>query len=245
MFYSFRAVPIIFLFLFPVPQAYSQFLPSIELGGGASAGWFFNPVKNLNNELRLAGFPEFRESGYLTLGGQGFVDLSNDKDYYRIGGFGTGFTTRESSKVNDTLTKAANYSMGMGGIILGYVKTLGSIIDIHFGAQLATGELKLELYQYGNSFGNYESIFGGFQSNGSSSSISRVFTSRFYSVQPQAGIGILVKRLFYLTLDAGYQFSAMGSWYVDNDVKVQNFPKDITSKGFTLNLGINVGLFFR
>jgi len=239
-----KAAVIIFIIV-TAATSYSQMFPSIELGGGPSAGWFFNPVKDLNNELRQAGFPEFRESGYLTLGGSGFVDFSSGKDYYRIGGFGTGFLTKESKKINDSLTKAANYSLGMGGIFVEYVKTFGDVFDIHFGAQFATGELKLELYQYGSSYGNYVNIFGELQSNSSSSNISRVFTSKYYSAQPQAGIGILVKRTYYIKLDAGYHIAAMGKWYVDNDVKVDNFPGGITSKGFTINLGINVGLFFR
>jgi hypothetical protein len=133
----------------------------------------------------------------------------------------------------------------MGGIVFEFVKTFGNVFDVHLGAQFATGKLKLELYQYGNDFGNYNSIFGELQSNGSSSNLSRVFTSRFYSIQPQIGIGVLVKKFFYFTLDAGYHFAGMGGWKVDNDVEVKNFPDGITTKGFTINLGLNLGLFIR
>jgi hypothetical protein len=240
-----KAIPVIFLFFSLALQAYAQVFPSIELGGGPTAGWFFNPVKDLNNELKQAGFPEISENGFFTLGGGGFLDFSAGKDYIRFGGFGNGFLTKESKKHNDTLTKAANYSLGMGGIYFEYVKTFGEVFDIHFGIQAATGQLKLELYQYGSSYGNYNSIFGEFQSNSSSTSLSRVFTSRYYSAQPQAGFGILVKRFIYLKIDAGYHIAAMGSWYADNSVKVTNFPGEITSKGFNINIGINAGLFFR
>jgi len=237
-------IPIILFFALNISLK-SQIFPSFGLAGGPSMGWFFNPVKDLNNELKLAGFPEFSESGYFTMGGGGFVDMQVGSSYLRIGGFGTGFTTRQDKKFNDTLTKAANYSLGMGGLNIEYVKPLGKIFDIHIGAQFATGNLTLELYQYGSSFGNYNTIFGELQSNGSSTHLSRIFKSRFYSVQPLLGLGILLKSAIYLKLDAGYQLASMGDWRVDNDVKVTNFPKGIEAKGFTINLGINFGIFTR
>lgn len=223
----------------------SQIFPSFGLAGGPSAGWSLNPVKDLNNELKLAGFPEFSESGFLMLGGGGFIDMQVGSGYIRVGGFGSGFSTKQDKRYNDTLTKAANYSLGMGGLNIEYVKPFGKIFDVHIGTQIATGKLTLELYQYGSSFGNYNTIFGELQSNGSSSHLSRIFRSRFYSVQPLIGFGILVKSALYIKLDAGYQVSAMGDWKVDNDVKVDNFPKGIEAKGFTLNLGINFGIFTR
>jgi hypothetical protein len=56
---------------------------------------------------------------------------------------------------------------------------------------------------------------------------------------------VLVKKFYYLTLDAGYHLASMGSWKVDNNVDVKNFPEGITSKGFTINLSLNLGLFIR
>ncbi|HEY3250477.1 MAG TPA: hypothetical protein VGK25_05110 [Ignavibacteria bacterium] len=242
---SLKTIILVFIFLAFNKSGFSQIFPSLALAGGPSAGWFFNPVKDLNNELKLAGFPEFSENGYFTLGGGGFIDLPTGKNFLRIGGFGNGFTTKQEKKYGDTLTKAANYSLGLGGLSFEYVKTFGNIFDIHIGAQFATGKLILELYQYGSPYGNYGTIFGELQSNGSSTNLSRVFTSRFYSAQPQLGIGLLLKKFIYLKLDAGYQLAGMGSWRVDNDVEVKNFPKDITSKGFSINLGLNFGLFIR
>jgi hypothetical protein len=223
----------------------SQFFPSFGLAGGPSAGWFFNDVKDLNTQLKLGGFPELSGSGYFTLGGSGFIDFSMGKNYLRIGGFGSGFNTKQDKRYNDTTTKAVNYSLGMGGLDFEYVKSFGLIFDVHAGLQLATGRLTLELYQYGSSFGNYNTIFGELGSNGSSGNLSRVFKNRFYSVQPLIGVGVLIKNAVYLKLDAGYHIAAMGDWRVDNDIKVDNFPKGITSKGFTLNLGINFGIFTR
>jgi len=240
-----KAICISFVILCAGGRVNSQIFPSIALAGGLSVGWYFNPVKDLNNELRNAGFPEFKESGFFTIGGGGFIDFPLKNNFFRVGGFGTGFSSKQDKKYNDTLTKAANYSLGMGGLVFEYVRTFTSVFDVHIGAQFATGNLRLELYQYGSSYGNYGSILGELGSNGTTSNISRVFTSRIYSVQPQLGIGVLVKKFFYIKLDAGYQLSSEGAWKVDDEVEVQNFPSGITAKGFIINLSLNLGLFIR
>lgn len=223
----------------------SQFLPSLALAGGVTAGWHFNPVKNLNAELKNAGFPEMPENGFLTLGGGGFIDIPVKNHFLRFGGFGNGFTSKQSKQYNDTLKKDANYSMGQGGLSFEYVIPLGKIVDISIGTQFSTGLLKLELYQYGKDYGNYTTIFGELQNNGSSSNLSRVFKSRFYTVQPQVGIGILIRKFMYLKIDCGYQLGAQNTWRVDNDVEVKNFPTGIEPKGLVINVGLNFGLFIK
>jgi hypothetical protein len=223
----------------------AQLLPSFAFAGGVTAGWHFNPVKNLNIELKNAGFPEFSESGFFTTGGGGFIDLPMKSNFLRIGGFGNGFTSRITKQVNDTLKKDANYSLGQGGFSLEYIMPLGSVIDISFGSKFSTGTLKLELYKYGNDLGNYSNSFNEFQSNGSTNNISRTYKSRFYTVQPQVGIGIMLRKFMYLKIDCGYQIGAQNTWRVDNDVEVTNFPSGIEAKGLVLNVGLNFGLFIR
>lgn len=240
------SLAVIFLVFFGfLGNSYCQFLPSFAFAGGVRAGWHFNPVKELNTELRNSGFPEMPENGFFTFGGGGFIDLPVKSNFFRIGGFGSGFTSRQTKAVNDTLTKDANYSMGLGGVSLEFVVPLGKIIDVSVGTQISTGTLQLELYQYGKDLGNYNTIFGELQSNGSSSNLSRTFRSRFYTLQPQIGIGILLKKFMYLKIDCGYQFGAQNTWRVDNDVKVSGFPKGIEAKGLVLSLGLNFGLFIR
>ncbi|MCI0448820.1 MAG: hypothetical protein L0Y79_03420 [Chlorobi bacterium] len=226
--------------------SHSQFLPSLALAGGPSAGWHFNDTKDLNLELKNAGFPEMSENGFFTLGGGGFIDLPmQKKNFIRISGFGSGFTSKQSKRINDTLTKATNYSLGQGGIGLEYIIPLGNMLDITIGALFSTGTLKLELYQYGNDYGSYNTIFGELTSNGTSSNLSRVFRSRFYSVQPQVGLGLMLRKFLYLKIDVGYQLSSQGTWRVDNDVEVENFPETIKSNGLIINAGLNFGIFFR
>lgn len=240
-----RILTVLLVFIGFLGTSNSQFLPSFAFAGGVTAGWYFNPVKDLNLELKNAGFPEMSESGFLTLGGGGFIDLPNKGNFIRIGGFGNGFTSKLSKQVNDTLKKDVNYSLGQGGLSFEYVIPLTKIFDISFGSQFQTGTLKLELYQYGNDLGNYNNLFLEFQSNGSSSNLSRVFKSRFYTVQPQVGIGIMLRKFLYMKIDCGYQIGAQSIWRVDNDVEVKDFPKGIEPKGLIINVGLNFGLFIR
>lgn len=233
---------IIFCFL---GTSYSQFLPSFAFAGGIRAGWIFNPVKELNTELKNAGFPVMPESGFFTTGGGGFIDLPMKGNFLRIGGFGSGFTSKQTAAVNDSLTKDANYSLGQGGISFEFVMPLSKIFDFSLGTQISTGTLQLELYQYGKDLGSYNTIFGELQSNGSSSNLSRIFKTRFYAIQPQLGIGILLKKFMYIKIDCGYQLGAQNTWRVDNDVKVNDFPEGIEPKGLVLSLGLNFGLFIR
>lgn len=236
---------ILSVILFLSIRTYSQFLPSLALAGGPSAGWFFNDTKDLNAELKRAGFPEL-SNGFFTLGGNGFIDipLKKETNFLRIGGLGLGYSSNKDIKVNDSLTKAVTYNFGMGGMSFEFVKTFGSF-DIFFGSMFTTGTLKIDLYQYGKNHGNWNSIFGQFESDSTSSDITRNFKSRFYGVQPQAGFAVLLKKFFYLKVNAGYLFSFGRTWKVDNDIEVTNFPAGIKPDGFNINLSVNVGIFFR
>jgi|GEM_PF-503859 len=234
----------VFVILISGKTIQSQMLPSLALAGGPSIGWHFNPTDDLNNSLKNAGFPEISKNGFMTLGGGGFIDLPLKKNFLRFGGLGVGFNSSQTAKVNDTLTKTVNYGFGMGGMSAEFVKVMGKV-DLTFGVLITTGTLRIDLYQYGSSYGNYNSIFGEFTNNSSSGAITRNFKMRFYSVRPQIGIGVLVTRFAYLKLDAGYMLTAQGNWKVDDDVTVTNFPSAIKANGFMLNLGVNFGLFFR
>jgi hypothetical protein len=222
---------------------YSQFLPNLALAGGPTAGFYLQNTDDLNVELKKAGFPTVDKS-FFTLGGGGFFDLPMKKNFLRIGGLGMGFSTHKELNVNDSLTKALTYSLGMGGVSAEYVMSFGNF-DISFGALFNTGSLKLDMYQYGKDAGNYSGVLGQFTGNSSTSNITRNFKIRFYSVQPQISFGLLSAKFLYFRLTAGYNFSSMGTWKVDNDIEVNSFPSGIKAKGFNISLGINAGLFFR
>lgn len=228
-------------------SVYSQYFGNFSLAGGPSAGWSFNKVDDLNKELRNAGFPELSTSGFLTLGGGGFMDFpigSKGFTFLRIGAMGTGFESKEKKQFNDTLNKAVTYNFGMGGISVDYVKQFGPV-DISGGVLLTTGTLKIDLYQYGNDYGNYNSIFGELSGNSSTTNITRNYVNRFFAVQPQVGVGVFAAKFLYLRLMGGYTVASTGTWRVDNDVEVKNFPTGIKPGGFNLNFSANFGLFLR
>src|SRR5205085_6211662 len=143
-----------FILLITGKLVQSQMLPSLALAGGPSIGWHFNPTDELNTQLKNAGFPEISKNGFLTLGGGGFVDLPFKKNFLRFGGLGVGFNSRQTHKVNDTLTKSVNYGFGMGGLSAEFVKVMGKI-DLTLGVLITTGTLSIDLYQYGSSYGNF------------------------------------------------------------------------------------------
>lgn len=240
---------VVFLIFSFFSVIYSQIgFPSFALAGGPLAGWQFNKTDDLNRELRNAGFPELSTNGLFILGGGGFIDIPiNEKKqtYLRIGGLGFGFESNQKKQVNDTLSKAVNYNFGMGGISIEFVKSFVNKIDVSCGVFFSTGTLKIDLYQYGNDYGNYNSIFGELSSNGSTTNITRNYVNRFYAVQPQIGIGVLTTKFLYLRLIGGYQFATSGKWRVDNDIEVKNFPSGIKSSGFNISLSANFGIFFR
>ena len=238
----------LFIFIFS-GISYSQMgFPNIALAGGPSVGMYLNNTDELNTQLRLAGFPEFSNK-FFTLGGGGFIDFEISKrksnEFLRVGGLGLGFSSHKESTVNDSLTKAATLNFGIGGLSVEYVRCITPIFDITFGVLLATGSLKLDLYQYGNDYGTYSQIWGELGGNTSSANLTRNFKVRYYSVQPELGFGLLVKKAMYLRLQAGYNFAGLGSWKVDNDVEVKNFPTGIKANGFNISLGVNFGIFFR
>ncbi len=232
---------VLFVFIFTA-NLRSQF-PSIELFGGTSIGFYFNDTKDLNAELVKAGFPEL-DKQFLTLGGGGYIDLEIKGDFLRIGGLGLGFSSVKEKKVNDSLTKAVNYDFGMGGISIEYVKVIKTL-DLTFGVQITMGTLKIDLYQYGRDAENYNGILGNYSLNGSSQNITKNFKMRFFGFQPQVGVGFLMNKFLYAKLNTGYNATLNGSWKVDNDIEVTNFPEGIKPGGFNVNLSINVGLFFR
>lgn len=245
---NFRSLFFLFLagFFFLFQSLKAQILPNFAIAGGPSSGWHFTNVDRLNKEPKEAGFPELSTSGFLTLGGGGFIELSlKDKNnYIRIGGFGTGFNTKKVMKANDTLTKAVNFDFGMGGVSVEYVRSFGNF-DIFGGLTFSTGVLRLDLYQYRSNSSHYKEIWNEFINNYTSGNITRNFSTRFYAVQPQIGVGLLLKKFLYLKFNTGYLLATGGTWKVDNNVEVTNFPTDIRSNGFNLNFGINIGLFIR
>ncbi|MEO6695702.1 MAG: hypothetical protein ABIY50_01350 [Ignavibacteria bacterium] len=224
--------------------SYSQLFPRFSIAGGPTIGWQFNNTDDLNVEMRKIGVPEFPKDGFLILGGGGFIELPiKGLTWLRLGGSGTGFTSKRQITTADNITKTVYYSYGSGGVSFEYVQHFGKKVELTFGTILSTGKLNIDLYQNTAGFGNWNNIFG--EIGGSTQNISRKLSVRFYSVQPQIGFGVFVTSFMYAKLNAGYLFSANNDWKVDNNIPVTNAPTGIKADGFNLNFGINVGLFTR
>lgn len=235
------AVLILSLF-FLMDDSRAQMFPRFSIAGGPTIGWHTNNTDDLNNALRQIGIPEM-EKGFLTFGGGGFVDLPfKGVDRIRVGGFGNGFSATKTATV-DGLKKTAEYSYGEGGIQIDYRVSPAKILDFTFGVQLATGTLEIELYQSEPGFGNWTNIINELTGTNSSQNISRNLSTRFYSVQPQAGIGLFLTSLIYAKLNVGYEFGFNNDWEVDDDITATNVPDGIKADGVNINLGLNFGLF--
>ncbi|MBS1516900.1 MAG: hypothetical protein JSS91_02305 [Bacteroidetes bacterium] len=222
----------------------AQFFPRFSLAGGPTVGWQFQNTDDINAEMRKIGIPEFPKDGFLTLGGGGFIELPvKGFDWLRIGGYGTGFTYERNVTDQNNLTKTVFYSYGAGGVSFDYVKPLSKHFDLTLGAFLSTGKLTIQMYQNAPGYGNWNTIFGEIGSGSSSNNISRKLSVRFYSAQPQIGIGYFVTKYLYAKINAGYLFSVNNEWKADNDIPVTNAPEGIKADGFNINFGLNFGLF--
>ncbi|MBM4157716.1 MAG: hypothetical protein FJ216_02920 [Ignavibacteria bacterium] len=237
-FFLFFSLPIILLSGTAFSQI--QFVDKFSIAGGPMVGWYIPKIKDLNTEFRKAGFPEISESGYLTIGGGGFVDIKN----IRIGGLGTGFTTTESV-IQNNINKTVKLSYGMGAIYTEYVGHISKYFDFTAGGMIGFGRLTLYINQYSND-PYYWNI------NNATSDTSTIFrynssklTSTVFSFQPQAGIGAFLKEWLYLKLTAGYSFSLQTQWKLYDDKEVNNFPTGVKADGFNINLSLNLGLFLK
>jgi hypothetical protein len=220
----------------------AQMFPRFSIAGGPTVGYHTNNTDDINNALRQIGIPEL-EKGFLTLGGGGFVDLPfGGFQNIRIGGFGNGFSTSQTATV-DGLKKTAEYSYGEGGLQIDYRLSPSRYIDFTFGAQLATGTLEIMLYQSAPGYGNWNNIISELTGTNSSVNISRSLSTRFYSVQPQAGIGAFLASFIYAKLNVGYEFGFNGDWEVDDDIVAADVPSGIKADGINVNLGLYFGLF--
>lgn len=240
----FKSFLIIISFLLFYNTSYSQLFPRFSLAGGPTIGWFWNNTDDLNAQMTAIGIPEFSKDGFLILGGGGFIDLPlKNINWLRVGGSGEGFTQQRQYTSPDSLTRTVNYHYGSGGISFDYVKSFGKKVELTLGAYVATGKLTIQLYQNGAGSQSWNTIFNNFTGVSASDNFSRKLSVRFYSLRPQAGLGVFVTSYLYAKLNAGYQFSTNNEWEVDDGIPVTNVPSGIKADGWIINFGLNFGLF--
>ncbi|HEX2788444.1 MAG TPA: hypothetical protein VHP32_11135 [Ignavibacteria bacterium] len=234
----------IVLFLFLCGSANAQFINKFSIYGGVISGWHIPKVDELNVELRKAGLPDLPTSGYFILGGGGAMDVPK-VNWLRVGGFGASLSKTVKTVTPDNITKQVVYQMGMGGLSLEYIKPLSKRIDFTAGANLTTGELTLKIYQHNPNFGSFTTLWNEFVNSSSTQNFSQTINQRFYSVQPKVGFGFLLTDLLYTKINAGYMFTANDGWVAENGADVTGVPSGIKADGFTFDLSLNVGLFFK
>jgi len=219
----------------------AQFFNKFSLFGGPMVGWQVPNVSDLNDELKKLGFPsEFSKSGFLTLGGGGFIDVPIVAGL-RIGGFGTGFTEDKiyESTIPETDILTAKLSFKYAAISIEYARKISKSFDYTLGGNIGVGTTKIGLSRFGRSSSGW-GFTNGLVSTGNSNN---TFSTTTYTLNPQVGIGYNVTKFMYLKLNAGYMFTIRGDWKLNDVLDVTNVPKGIKADGFNFNLGINFGLF--
>lgn len=218
----------------------AQFFNKFSLFGGPMVGWHIPKVNVLNDEMVKIGIPKFSKGGYLTLGGGGFIDLPFVPGL-RVGAFGTGFTEDKKSTPLTSSDKilTAKFSLRYAAISIEYTKKLAKDVDYTIGGSIGVGSTKLTLSSFRQSMASWDSsndsIFVNFNSN--------PYSALTYTINPQIGIGHNVTKYMYIKLNAGYMFTVLGNWKLEDVLEVDNVPAGIKAEGFNFNLGIYFGIF--
>lgn len=234
----------IVLFLLLCGSANAQFINKFSIYGGVITGWHIPKVDDLNVELRKAGIPDLPTDGYFFFGGGGAMDIPKVQ-WLRVGGFGASLSKTVKTVTPDNITKQVKYEMGMGGLSLEFVKPLSKRIDFTAGTNITTGVLTVKVFQNNNQFGNFSTFWNEIINSSSSQNISHELSQRFYSLEPKVGFGFLLTDLLYTKVNAGYMFTTNNGWEAENGVKMTNVPSGIKADGFSFDLSLNVGLFFK
>jgi hypothetical protein len=236
---KFILITAVFLFISNISSA--QFFNKFSLFGGPMVGWQVPNVNDLNAEIKKLGISEFSSSGYLTLGGGGYIDVPVVSGL-RIGAFGTGFTEDKvapNQSANIPLF-TAKFSFRYTAISIEYARKLSKNFDYTLGGNIGVGTTKLQLTQF-------DPVTIIWNTNNGSSLLTYSQTSSYttttYTFNPQVGLGYNVTKFMYLKLNAGYMFTLRGDWKLNDVLTVTNVPSGIKADGFNFNLGINFGLF--
>ena len=224
--------------------SYTQVFPKFSIAGGPIIGYSLNNVDELNAELKKIGIPGLSESGFLALGGRGFIDVPFISGL-RLGGMGIGFSQERSVVSPNNIIKTVKYSYGMAGITIEYVGNISEKLDYSIGGTLGIGTLYIDIHQHSKDLQNWNIALVGGDTLSSRNSNSSKYSSKVYSIEPQLGIGYQLLDYLYVNLNVGYSLSQQSNWYLDDVLEVKNVPSGIKSDGLNAKLGINVGLFVK
>ena len=224
-------------------NAKAQMFNNFSLFGGPMVGWQMPSVSDLNYEIKKLGIEEFPSSGFLTIGGGGYLDVPVVKGL-RVGAFGTGFSQDRQSSfyyLSNPVIRTVKFSFSYAALSVEYTNRLSEKLDYTMGGNIGLGSTRLSISNFNpnSNFWN-TSNDSSFSSNHTSN-----YSSGTYSFNPQIGLGFYATKFMYFKLNAGYMFTVQKDWKLEEILVVKNVPTGIKADGFNFNLGINFGLFVK
>jgi len=221
-------------------KVHSQMFNDFAIFGGPMVGWHIPSVDDLNRELSKLSIEEFSNSGYLTFGGGGYVDLPVVKGL-RIGVFATGFSDERNSPVLlDKTINSAVFGFSYTSLSVEYTKRFFKNFEFSLGGTFGLGKTKLTISRAPskliswNGFSDSTDVFIG----------ENRYTAKSFTIGPEFGLGFYPTDYLLIRLTAGYVLTLQGEWKLNDAITVNGVPSGIKGQGFTLGLSINGGLFF-
>lgn len=215
--------------------------PYFAIGGGYTGTFIFLNFDELNKKLseQTYSFPKDAFSSPIFLSGvQGFTAIGIIPNV-RLGFLGMGGSkTVEKKDTVINLNKSVEYSLSFQGISIDYgiilMKSLALIPSITFG----WGTRTIEVYQAPS-----EISWDRFEAIGDINKFLNRAEGNFYFVQPNVNFEYALTPFFMIRANAGYALSFGGEWTFNRTSKLINVPSKIDANGFTVQLGLFLGLF--
>ncbi len=230
----------ILFFLSTFNYSHAQGSSLFSVSGGPIFGWHLPQINDLNSELKKIGFPEISTSGQFITGAGGYIDVPFVKGL-KIGGLGMGYSSEESAEYNNYVN-AVSIKFRMGGISIEYLKRISDKFDYSIGSIIGLGSFRFNVHRYPKEYQNWSIGNFGIDTSGVNN-LKQEYSKNLYIFQPQLGIGFQATKFLYLKLNAGYMFTISDEWKLNEILKVGNVPSGIKADGFSVNFGINLGLF--
>ncbi len=215
--------------------------PYFAIGGGYTGTFIFTNFTELNKKLLepTFNFSQDALTAPIFLSGvQGFTAIGIIPNV-RLGFLGMGGSKtveKKDSLIN--LNKHVEYSMSFQGVSIDYgiilMKSLALIPGITFG----WGTRTIEVYQAPS-----EISWDKFNAIANLNNFLNRAEGNFYFLQPNINFEYALTPFFMIRANAGYALSFGGEWKFNRTANLTGVPKKIDANGFTVQLGLFLGLF--
>lgn len=231
---------LIFLTFLFTGKSYSQMFNDFAIFGGPAVGWHIPSVDDLNRELRKLSIEEFPNSGFITFGGGGYVDLPVVNGL-RVGVFATGFSEEKNSPIlPDKMINSASFGFSYTSLSVEYATRVFKNFEFSIGSTFGLGKTRLTISRMPsqlNSWSGFVDTSGIFVGENR-------YTVKSFTIGPNIGFGFYPTNYMLIRLTAGYILTVQGDWKLNDVVTVTGIPSGIKAQGFTFGLSVNGGLFF-